>query len=243
MLSNSCKRFLIVSLVIMFFGGCIRRYSSTCSYYSLTKNEALTLEKLVEQGGEDRIDAARKLVDYYSHIEYDIVKINRYLRVLAKSGFINEQYYLANNLLNLSKDKNELKEAVYWLNEAAESGLGEAQIQLGELYEVGVIIEQNYYKAKTYYEKAAFSGQVAREIRAMEKISEFYSEGKGCARSVVKAYAWLLLAKSKVPSESFIGRELKQKTEILRDSLSDGELKESMDEFETLSKKILKKCQ
>lgn len=235
MLIFNVKVMPLFLVVIIAISGCSKRVH-VYDEFNLTRTEVQILEKEAEQGS---IDASLKLDNYYSYVSHDNSKAIKYKRKIAESGNLNFQYEVAFYLERSSNIKDH-KEALYWLNKAADSGEARSQYRLGEKYEAGIDLKQDLPKAKIYYEKAAFSGERNIETMSMEKNFEFYSEGKGCPKNIVKAYAWLLLSATKIHPESMAGKSLKKKMEKMQASLSGEELKDSENEFDSLLKRMSK---
>lgn len=68
----------------------------------------------------------------------------------------------------------------------AESGDLTAQGNLGTLYAIGSGIEQDYVKAREWYEKAAAQGYAA----AQNDLGTLYATGAGVPKDYVKAREW-----------------------------------------------------
>lgn len=69
----------------------------------------------------------------------------------------------------------------------------EKLLSLGERYEKGIDVEEDYEKAFYYYEKAAKTGDPV----GLNKLGNMYAEGKGCAKDVQKAATYYLAAAEK----------------------------------------------
>ncbi len=71
-------------------------------------------------------------------------------------------------------------EGVEYIQRAAESGLPEAQLQLGNMYASGDIVEQNDAEAATLYLLAASAGNTEAQVL----LGSCYRDGKGIERLV-----------------------------------------------------------
>ena len=69
----------------------------------------------------------------------------------------------------------------------------EELLSLGERYEKGIDVEEDYEKAFYYYEKAAKTG----DPTALNKLGNMYADGKGCTKDVQKAATYYLAAAEK----------------------------------------------
>ena len=79
-------------------------------------------------------------------------------------------------------------------NEAATENYDtEELLSLGESYEKGEGVEENYKTAFYYYEKAAKTGAPA----ALNKLGNMYAQGKGCTKDAQKAASYYLAAAEK----------------------------------------------
>ncbi|GGI85973.1 tetratricopeptide repeat protein [Legionella impletisoli] len=66
-------------------------------------------------------------------------------------------------------------------------GVPDAQFKLGQLYEHGIAVNQNYQKALEFYQLAAEQ----KDLRAEYNIGLMYLEGKGVERNYQEAESWL----------------------------------------------------
>ena len=77
----------------------------------------------------------------------------------------------------------------------AEQGNALAQYYLGEMYEFGKGVPQNFAAALKWYRKAANQGNA----KAQKALGEIYSQGKGVPKDYVQAHKWLNLYASNLP--------------------------------------------
>ncbi len=83
--------------------------------------------------------------------------------------------------------RNEMKEAVHWLELAAEHGNKEANFYIGGLYFAAMGVERDYKKAEKYLLKAAEQNNVMAEAMLMTLYSR---GGDGVPRDTSKALHW-----------------------------------------------------
>lgn len=69
---------------------------------------------------------------------------------------------------------------------AAQSGLAEANFNVGAYYEAGNIVDRDLPKAFGFYQRAAFAGLPA----AQHKVGAYYQNGIGVGRDLVAGAAW-----------------------------------------------------
>ena len=83
--------------------------------------------------------------------------------------FRSAQYNLAVMLLKGQGVQQEPEQALNWCFSAAEQGLAEAQLQLGDLYCAGSGVVEDLTIAITWYEKAAAQGnsQASTKLQAL----------------------------------------------------------------------------
>jgi TPR repeat protein len=89
-----------------------------------------------------------------------------------------------------NEDKRDLKSALEWYEKAALQNHPEAIRNLGQLYEHGSGVLQNYETAKYYYEKSANMGN----SRAAHNIGLLYEKGLGVKANEKEALAWHKIA-------------------------------------------------
>lgn len=111
--------------------------------------------------------------------------------ILAEQGDKNAQYKLAKSLLKLN-DRTQKQKGVAWLKAAAEQSHDRALSNLGDLYQKGDLIEQNYEKAFSAYTKAA----ELNDADAQFQLSLMYRKGLGTKKDPVLASRWLSRAAS-----------------------------------------------
>ena len=67
--------------------------------------------------------------------------------------------------INNGKTKSKNKESIDWYMEAAKNGNAQAQCKLGDYYESGLVVAQNYEKAIEWYKKAAEGGNTQAQCK------------------------------------------------------------------------------
>ena len=88
--------------------------------------------------------------------------------------------------LNREQDAELLRQVFEWFHKAAEQGNAEAQFELGEAYDDGVGVEQDYSRAAEWYRKAAEQGYA----EAQNSLGACYYNGSGVAKDQAKAVEW-----------------------------------------------------
>ena len=93
---------------------------------------------------------------------------------------------------------------------AAEQGQWQAQSNLGEMYENGRGVPQDYVQAVAWYRKAAEQGYV----RPQHSLASMYANGEGVPQDYVAAHKWYILAASRtlVPTSQKRYAELRDLT-------------------------------
>jgi uncharacterized protein len=221
---------IILLIVCILICGCQGKAVSTYTTYYLPDEEIIRLEHKANNGD---LTAAKRLSDFYTFIDYNNRSERlKWLRLLAESGLVNEQYNLAYELLLNSKEIKDQQEGIVLLEKAAECGISYSQKWLAELYETGNIIEKDYCKSKYWYEIVAYRG----EIFSMIKLAEFYSTGKCGECNNINALEWLLVAESMAENEFMRNKIKAEKNPILLKLTN-----EEIDMAGAESKKILKK--
>jgi len=79
-----------------------------------------------------------------------------------------------------------------WYRKAAEQGDGEAQNNIGVMYENGQGVWEDYAAAVEWYARAAEQGVP----RAQNNLAIMYATGKGVAQDLFTAYIWFDIAAS-----------------------------------------------
>jgi TPR repeat protein len=105
-------------------------------------------------------------------------------RLALKSHPTNPQvqYRLAQALIS----KGSYPEAISLQRQSAESGFAPAQTALGEQYQAGNGVTQDYAQAMAWYSKAADQGYAAAQLN----ISGLYAAGLGVKKDLSKAIEW-----------------------------------------------------
>ena len=80
-----------------------------------------------------------------------------------------------------------------WYRLSAEQGYERGQCNLGEMYEYGKGVAQNYEEALKWYKKAADQGNAWSQY----KIGKFYYHGYGVEKNCHEAEKWFQLAANK----------------------------------------------
>jgi TPR repeat protein len=80
--------------------------------------------------------------------------------------------------------------AVSWYRKAAEQGIADAQVNLGNMYASGQGVPQDYAAAVSWYRKAAEQGYAG----AQYNLGQMYRKGQGVPQDYVTAHMWFNLA-------------------------------------------------
>ena len=92
------------------------------------------------------------------------------------------------------KSSKDPAEAVAWLNKAAEGGNDWAQYKMGEIYQSGAGVAQDFAKAAQFYRMSADQGLAF----AQYKLGECFGKGQGVKVDLVEAYAYTLVASKEI---------------------------------------------
>lgn len=97
-----------------------------------------------------------------------IDKAIKFCLVTANKGDVIAQYHLS-MLYTLKNNKKENDKTYEWTLKAANNGHPESQFYLGNMYEKGIVVEQNIEKAYQWYKKAAKNGFPLAQKKLEEK--------------------------------------------------------------------------
>lgn len=84
------------------------------------------------------------------------------------------------------------------LQKQAAQGNADAQYRLGDLYNFGYLVPQDYKKAALWFEKAAAQGHVG----AQNDLGVHYESGNGVPRDDLRAYMWFYLSEARSTGNS-----------------------------------------
>lgn len=113
--------------------------------------------------------------------------IDAYTLRLANEGDPAAQFRIARTLLADSySDRKKAKEAVRWLQAAADNQHTAAMVELGRLYRSGLGVLQDFEQAAKWIETAAVLG----DPDGMRELGRLYRDGVGFKRDLVEAYVW-----------------------------------------------------
>jgi len=121
-------------------------------------------------------------------------KLKDYL-ARAESGDANAQSWLGAGYEQGWFGKPDVKEAFKWLSRAAAQGNPDAQFILGQMYETGEGVWQNYAQAANWYRLAAehvpdFGGAG----QGRNNLGLLYMHGLGVPKDFIQAYMWFSLS-------------------------------------------------
>ncbi len=123
------------------------------------------------------------LYNAHEDIPTNYVEAQKYLTKAAEMGLPHAMYGLA----NLHGFKGDKKQAFKWYLKAAENGLIDAYYYVGNAYERGDEIEQNYEDALKWYKAAAEQG----DADAQNSLYNRYAKGEGVEQNSEEAMKWL----------------------------------------------------
>lgn len=157
----------------------------------LPKEKGLTLNIGEENGKLKLINNS-----YFNETEeHDRIKK---LIVLAKSGDSQAQFELGNSYVKGEGVKQNLIEAVKWLELAALQNHTKAQLHLGDLYYFGEFVKKDYKKAYKWIRLSAEAGNVDAQFY----MGDMFRYGKGVKKNNEEAYKWYMLAAEQGDAES-----------------------------------------
>lgn len=124
----------------------------------------------------------------------------------AEAGDRDAQYHLGAAFYREYREQDSqasLDVGLVWLTKAAKQGHARAQFQLGEIYEKGRGVIQDYTAAVEWLQQAAMQG----EAEAMFRLGRMYQTGRGVPKDFVEAYVWLNIAGSRGETRAELPRE------------------------------------
>lgn len=86
--------------------------------------------------------------------------------------------------------RGQYQRAVALLEKPSLSANSGARVTLGNLYYLGLGVEQNFSVSARYYSEAAFAGSTAAQVN----LGHLYSSGMGVDQDTTLAFAWFNLA-------------------------------------------------
>lgn len=138
-------------------------------------------QKAADKGNAD---AAMELAHCYANglgVRRDVEKAKAMYEQAAKSGNA-EAMFLRGKLAVEAREKG----ANRWIAHAAEAGHPEAMHYLGQMYNVGLNVDQSYDQALAWNTKAANAGSVG----AMVDLAQMYYDGTGVRKDPAQALPW-----------------------------------------------------
>ena len=122
--------------------------------------------------------------DGWAGLQTDYKQADFWFRKAAHNGVAAAQDEIGGDYM-LKDGSGNASKAAFWIQKAASQGLEDAQFRLGQLYEDGTGVPQNYAKARNFYLKVAEQG----DSRGFESLASLYKFGDGVQQSNVIAYA------------------------------------------------------
>jgi len=87
-------------------------------------------------------------------------------------------------------ENNNFSKAVVYFKKAAEQGHTFAQFSLGDMYNKGLGVPQDYKQAVAWYRKSAEQGYVSAQLN----LGSMYAKGQGVPKDDKQAYIWFSIA-------------------------------------------------
>ena len=142
-------------------------------------------EKAAAQGNAKARTALGLLYYYGSGVEQNIDKAGEWFEKAAAQDNAIAQRTLG-FIAYLAKDYAQAKQ---WNEQAAAQGYAPAMAAIGQLYEEGAGVTQDFSEAKHWYEKGIKQEKYA--ATSMNRLAQLYIEGKGVTKDEKQAVAWL----------------------------------------------------
>lgn len=146
-----------------------------------------SIQKLVyfEKAGE--LGFERAYEDLVDHLDHDLVKKSRWIRLLAEDGNAEYQYRLG-VLYEWGEGVPEsIAEAIAWFTRSSDCGHIQASVRLAEIYRDISLSQRNEKTAFKYLLRAAKLGHLKSQIC----VARAYETGDGVSLDFVKARYWL----------------------------------------------------
>jgi len=135
-------------------------------------------------------------------VAQDNIKAIDWYSKSANQGFSQARNRLDHILILQKVSENskssEIAKTIEMSIKEAESGSAKCQFELGERYENGEGVKQDFKKAFEWYEKSASQGLFS----AQHKIGVMYDEGKGVDKNGILAAEWFLKAAENLSAEA-----------------------------------------
>lgn len=112
-------------------------------------------------------------------------------RQAAEVGGVEAWTRYADSLVKAPAGLGDPAAAMIWYRKAADKGYWPAQIGIGELYEQGLGVRQDYYRAQEWY---ALATRLSRDPEAYFKVGEGYFRGRGRGQDYGMAMPYYLTA-------------------------------------------------
>ena len=89
-----------------------------------------------------------------------------------------------------AEEKKDGVEALKWYKKAAERGSAIAQLELGNIHNIGVLVEEDMEKAIYWYKLAGNNGNASAQV----SLGSIYQYGQGISRNYKEATKWYEMA-------------------------------------------------
>jgi serine/threonine protein kinase len=125
--------------------------------------------KAADQGNRYAQFSLSRKYAYGDGVEQDKAEAAALLRKAAEQGDGNSQYFLASAYEDGMGVEVDGEEAVYWYTKCSEQGendrIASAQLQLGEIFEEGIIVDQDLFESRRWFRRAVESGSLTAPKR------------------------------------------------------------------------------
>jgi uncharacterized protein len=127
---------------------------------------------------------------------HDEMEVDRCMWRAAENGVSDVQFWFGVAFeQHLWFGVTDKQEALKWFKQAAEGGNPDAEVELGDHYQDGDGVEQNYALAAEWYRKAAENvPNLGGAGQGRNNLGLLYMEGLGVPKDYVQAYKWFSLA-------------------------------------------------
>lgn len=163
------------------------------------KSSALSGNGTVESAAAKQKQAAewyKQAQNYYlgNGVDRDLAKALSLHRKAANAGNTVAQVHLGYNYETGDEDSEiNFTEALKWYRMAVAQGDPVGRYSLGNMYQAGKGVEQDYAKAARLYSEAAEEESRGRHL-AQQQLGDLYLEGNGVGKDLEKAEAYWLAA-------------------------------------------------
>ena len=100
-------------------------------------------------------------------------------------------------------DRDDYATAILLFRKAADLGNADAQVQVGDMYNIGMGLPQSYAEAAKWYQKAAEQGNADAQV----SLGHMYAQGRGVPQDHAEAVKWFRPAAEQgvAPAQFYLG--------------------------------------